>query len=107
VDDLCGNYVSTQRLDLVLVLIKDPLTIKRMLTLRHPYTRATFLCQMLQSDVGKRMLSSPPASLLPKYRRNQIRAGRRTKTRLKSVTQANVCLVRLPCQNQFIADSQQ
>ena len=28
---------------LVLVLIKDPLTIKRMLTLRHPYTRAAIL----------------------------------------------------------------
>ena len=30
---------------LVLVLIKDPLTIKRMVTLRHPYTRASILCQ--------------------------------------------------------------
>ena len=28
---------------LVLVLIKDPLTIKRMLTRRHPYTRAAIL----------------------------------------------------------------
>ena len=30
---------------LVLVLIKDAFTIKRMHTLRHPYTRASFLCQ--------------------------------------------------------------
>ena len=74
---------------------------------RHPYTRASFLSQSLQADIGKHMLSSPPASLLPEYNRNRIRPGRRTKARLKSVTQANVCLVRLPCQNQIIADSQQ
>ena len=92
---------------LVLVLIKDPLTIKRMLSLRHLYTRDFFICQSLQADIGKRMLSSPPASLLPRYGRNRIRAGRRTKTQLKRVIQANVCLARLPCQNQFIADSQQ
>ena len=84
---------------LVLVLIKDPLTIKRMLTLRHPFTRASFLCQGLQSDTGKRMLSSPPASPLPKYGRNRIRAGRRTKTQPKRVIRANVCLVRHPCHN--------
>ena len=53
------------------------------------------------------MLSPPPASLLPRYGRNRIRAGRRTKTQLKRVIQANVCLARRPCQNQFIADSQQ
>ena len=52
------------------------------------------------------MLSSPPASLLPKYGRNRIRAGRRTKTQLKRVIQASVCLAQRPCQNQFIADSQ-
>ena len=63
----------------VLVLIKDDLFIKRMLTTWHPYTRVTFLCQMLQSDIGKRTLSLPPASLLPKYGRNRIRAGRRTR----------------------------
>ena len=73
----------------------------------HPYTRDLFLHQSLQADIGKRMLSSPPASLLPRYGRNRIRAGRRTKTQLKRVIQANVCLARRPCQNQFIADSQQ
>ena len=84
---------------LVLVLIEDNVTIKRMLTLRHPYTRASFLCQCLESDIGKRMLSSPPASPLPKYGRNRIRAGRRTKTQPKRVIRANVCLVRHPCHN--------
>ena len=74
---------------------------------RHPFTRVSFLRQSLQADIGKRILSSPPASLLPRYDRNRIRAGRRTKTRLKGVIQANVCLVRLLCQNQIIADSQQ
>ena len=52
---------------------------------RHPYTRVSFLHQSLQTDIGKRMLSSPPASLLPRYGRNRIRAGRRTKTQLKRV----------------------
>ena len=73
---------------------------------RHPYTRASFLCQCLQADIGKRMLSSPPASPLPKYGRNRIRAGRRTKTQPKKVIRANVCLVRRPCQNHIIADTQ-
>ena len=91
---------------LVLVLIKDDLFIKRMLTTWCPYTQASFLCQRLQSDVGKRMLSSPPASLLPRYGRNRIRAGRRAKTQLKRVIQANACLAQRPCQNHFIADSQ-
>ena len=49
----------------------------------HPYTRDLFLHQSLQADIGKRMLSSPPASLLPRYGRNRIRAGRQTKTQLK------------------------
>ena len=44
---------------LVLVLIKDDFFIKRMLATWHPYTRASFLCQCLQSDTGKRMLPSP------------------------------------------------
>ena len=92
---------------LVLVLIKGPLTIKRMVTLRHPYTRVSFLCQCLQADIGKRMLSSPPASPLPKYGRNRIRAGRRTKTQSKRVIRANVCLVRRPCQNHLIVDTHQ
>ena len=86
---------------LVLVLITDPLTIKRMLTLRHPYTRASFLCQGLQSDTGKCMLASPPASPLPKYGRNRIMAGRRSKTQLKRVIWADVCLVRHPCHNRW------
>ena len=34
---------TTVVLVLVLVLIKDPLTIKRMLPLRHPYTRDLFI----------------------------------------------------------------
>ena len=84
---------------LVLVLIKDLLIIKRMLATWHPYTRASFLCQWLQSDTGKRMLSSPPASPLPKYGRNRIRAGQRTKTQPNIVIRANVCLVRHPCHN--------
>ena len=84
---------------LVLVLIKDHLFIKRMLATWHPYTRASILCQWLQSDTGKRMLSSPPASPLPKYGRNRVRAGRRTKTQPKRVIRANVCLVRHPCHN--------
>ena len=84
---------------LVLVLIKDDLFIKRMLTTWHPYTRATFLCQGLQSDIGKRMHVSPPASPLSKYGRNRVRAGRRTKTQSKRVIRANVCLVRHPCHN--------
>ena len=66
---------------------------------RHPYTRASILCQWLQSDTGKRMMSSPPASPLPKYGRNRIRAGRRTKTQPKREIRANVCLVRHPCHN--------
>ena len=45
------------------------------------------------------MLSSPLASPLPKYGRNRIRAGRRTKTQPKRVIRANVCLVRHPCHN--------
>ena len=61
-----------------------------MLATWHPYTRASFLCQWLQSDTGKHMLSSPPASPLPKYGRNRIRAGRRTKTQPKRVIRANV-----------------
>ena len=85
--------------DFVLVLIKGDFFIKRMLATWHPYTRASFLCQWLQSDTGKRMLSSPPASPLPKYGRNRIRAGRRTKTQPKGVIRANVCLVRHPCHN--------
>ena len=72
----------------------------------HPYTRDLFLYQSSQADIGKRMLSSPPASLLPKYGRNRIRAGRRTKTQPKRVIRANVCLVRSPCQNHVIADTQ-
>ena len=84
---------------LVLVLIKDHLFIKRMLATWHPYTRASFLCQWLQSDIGKHMLSSPPASPLPKYGRNRVRAGQRTKTQPKRVIRANVCLVRHPCHN--------
>ena len=68
---------------LVLVLIKDHFFIKRMLATWHPYTRASILCQWLQSDTGERMLSSPPASPLPKYGRNRIRAGRRTKIQPK------------------------
>ena len=93
--DLHGYVV----LVLVLVLIKDDLFIKRMLATWHPYTRASFLCQWLQSDTGKCMLSSPPASPLPKYGRNRVRAGRRTKTQPKRVIRANVCLVRHPCHN--------
>ena len=50
---------------LVLVLNKDPFTIKRMLTLRHPYTRVSFICQCLQSDTGKHMLSPPQVCLYP------------------------------------------
>ena len=52
---------SGQRLVLVLVLVlnKDPLAIKRMLTLRHPYTRASFLCQGLQSDTEVKFLGHP------------------------------------------------
>ena len=92
---------------IVLVLNMDHVTIKRMLTTWHPYTQATFSSQSLQADIGKRMLPSPPSSLLPRYGRNRIRAGRRTKTRLKRVIQSNVFLVRLPCQNPFIADGQQ
>ena len=84
---------------LVLVLIKDHFFIKRMLATWHPYTRASFLCQWLESDIGKRMLSSPQAPPLPKYGRNRIRAGRRTKTQPKRVIRANVCLVRHPCHN--------
>ena len=97
---MCGSSV------LVLVLIKNYLIIKRMLTTWHPYTQASFSCQCLQVDIGKRMLPSPPASLLSKYGRNRIKAKRRTKTQLKRMIRANVCLVRRPCQNQFIADSQ-
>ena len=70
-----------------------------MLATWHPYTRASFLCQSLQSDTGKRMLSSPPAVPLPKFGRNRVRAGRRTKTQPKRVIRANVCLVRHPCHN--------
>ena len=33
----------------VLVLIKGPLTTKRMLTLRHPYTRASFIMSVFTS----------------------------------------------------------
>ena len=50
---------------LVLVLIEDPITIKRMLTLRHPYTRASILCQWLESDTGKRMLFRLQPHLYP------------------------------------------
>ena len=100
------SWVMELLVVLVLVLIKDHFIIKRMLATWHPYTRAPFLCQCLQADIGKRMLSSPQASLLPKYGRNRIRAGRRTKTQLKRVIRANVCLVRRPCQNHIIADTQ-
>ena len=85
---------------LVLVLYKDHVTIKRMLAPKgiripglHSYVRGYNLTQ------EKRMLSSPPASPLPKYGRNRIRAGRRTKTQPKRVIRANVCLVRHPCHN--------
>ena len=74
--------------DLVLVLIKDAFTIERMLSLRHPFTRDLFIHQSLQADIGKRMLASPPASLLSRYGRNRIRAGRRTKTQMKRVIQS-------------------
>ena len=70
-----------------------------MLATWHPYIRASFLCQWLQSDTGNRILSSPPASPLLKYGRNRITAGRRTKTQPKKVSPANVCLVRHPCHN--------
>ena len=63
----------------------------------HSYIR------VFKTDIGKRMLSSPPASLLPRFGRNQFRAGRQTKTAFR----ANACPARRPCQNQFIADSQQ
>jgi len=92
---------------LVLILIKDALTIKRMLTTWHSFTRDLFIYQSCKSRYRKCMLSSPPALLLPRYGRNRIRAARRTKTQLKRVIQANVCLARRSCQNQFIADSQQ
>ena len=104
---MCSCVLHHAYVFLVLVFIKGPLTIKRMLSLRHPYTRASFLCKCLQADIGRRMLSSPPASLLPKYGRNRMRVGRRTKTQPKKVIRANVCLVRRPCQNQFIADTHQ
>ena len=42
---------------LVLVLIKDDLFIKRMLTIWNPCTRVSFLHQSLRADLGKRMLS--------------------------------------------------
>ena len=59
--------------------------------------------RILKTGIGERMLSSPPASLLPRFGRNQFRAGRRTKTAIR----VNACLARRPCQNQIIADSQQ
>merc|ERR1712086_272921 len=52
-------------------------------TVRHRKTHAVFA-------------SSLP---LPKFGRNQVRAGRRTKTQPKRVIRANVCLVRHPCHN--------
>ena len=58
-------------LQLVLVLIKDDLFIKRMLATWHLYTRASILCQWLESDIGKRMLSSPPVCLYP----NMVETG--------------------------------
>ena len=99
--NVAGSSAGTSSLVLVLVLvlIKDDFFIKRMLATWHPYTRASFLCQWLKSDTGKRMLSSPPASPLPKYGRNRIRAGRRTKTQPKRVIRTNVYLVRNPCHN--------
>ena len=61
---------------LVLVLNKDHVTIKRMLAPKgiripglHSYVSVYNLTQ------EKRMLYSPPASSLPKYGRNRIRAG--------------------------------
>jgi len=42
----CDEYLDV--LVLVIVLIEDPLTIKRMLTTRHPYTRDHFLHQSLK-----------------------------------------------------------
>ena len=59
--------------------------------------------RILKIDIGKRMLSSPPASILPRFGRNQFKAGRRTMTAIR----VNACRARRPCQNQFIADSQQ
>ena len=93
--------------NLFLFLLRAISSSKGCLPKRHPCTRVSFLHQRLQADIGKRMLSSPPASLLPRDGHNRIRAGRRTKTQLKRVIQANVCLARRLCQNQFIADSQQ
>ena len=58
---------------------------------------------VLTTDIGKRMLSSPPASPLPKFDRNEFRAGRLTMTEFR----VNTCLARRPCQNQLITDSQQ
>ena len=102
-----ANFYIKQKLFLFLFLSRIMSPSKGCFPIGHPYTRDLFLYQSLQADIGKRMLSSPPASLLPRYGRNRIRAGRWTKTRLKRVIQANVFVVRLPCQNQFIADSQQ
>ena len=59
--------------------------------------------KILKTNIGKRMLSAPPASLLPRFGRNQFRAQQLTMT----VFRVNACLARRPCQNQIIADSQQ
>ena len=58
---------------LVLVLIKDALTIKRMLTTKHPFTRDLFLYQSCKrSQYRKCVLSSPLASLLPRCPRTSF-----------------------------------
>ena len=65
-------------------------------------TRKKNYIRNLKTNIWKRMLPSPPASLLPRFGRNLFRAGRRIMTSLR----VNACLVRRLCQNQIIADSQ-
>ena len=53
-----------------------------------------YYIRILKIDIGKRTLSSPPASILPRFGRNQFKVGRRT----MAVLRVNACLVRRPCQ---------
>ena len=86
---------------LVPVLYKDNIT-----AARHAHHEASVYPRFIltsasgKTDIGKRVLFSPPGSLLPRFDRNQFRVGRRTKTAIRAIA----CPARRLCQNQFIGN---
>ena len=71
------SEVNPFRYVCLFVYISEDLTTKRMLTLG-------FLVPGFQFHKEHACLSSPPASPLPRFDRNQVRAGRGTRLRYKS-----------------------